>query len=471
MLTSKNRIDRRTLIRGAGGIAIGLPFLSAMLRPGRSHAAEETPTRFVVFFTPGGTLREKWLPTGTPSDFQFQSMLAPLTPFKHKLVLLDGLDLAVTSIGAGHPHSRGMAGVLTGQELLSGSFNTNGGNASFAAGPSVDQIIADRISGGLPFKSLEVSSGWSTGIASGGLPHPATQLTYAAREKPIPPATNPLSTFKRVFGDGATDQDQQKLWNTSILDAVGGEYKRISAQLGPEDRLKLEAHLAMLEESKQGLLAGVNAGCAPPTNLDPNPNYYEDGTLDGAPSDGGANTIVNGAKVPLKGKVMTDLLVAALACGSTNVGTMQWSDSEAKFLLSFLKDGMGNALADHHHGYQHDRGFQPEALELIYHFYAEQFAYLLQKMDAVVEGNGKTLLDNSVVLAVSELQKPDNHGQEDMPFILAGGAGGRLVGNRWLKFDSMPHNNLLVSLLNLFGGPETTFGKPEFCTGALAGLF
>ena len=39
-----------------GGIAIGLPFLDAMLRPGRTHAADTTPMRLVVFYSPGGTL-------------------------------------------------------------------------------------------------------------------------------------------------------------------------------------------------------------------------------------------------------------------------------------------------------------------------------------------------------------------------------------------------------------------------------
>ena len=49
MITSHNRIHRRTLLRGAGGVAIGLPFLSAMLAPGRTHADETTPKRFIVF--------------------------------------------------------------------------------------------------------------------------------------------------------------------------------------------------------------------------------------------------------------------------------------------------------------------------------------------------------------------------------------------------------------------------------------
>jgi hypothetical protein len=470
MLTSKNRLHRRSLLRGAGGLAIGLPFLSAMLRPGQSHAADATPTRFIVFYTPGGTLLDQWLPTSSTAGLVFQDMLAPLQPFADRITMLQGINLAITAIGVGHPHSRGMAGVLTGQELLAGNFVTNGGNASFAAGVSVDQVIADKISMGLKFKSLEVSAGWSTGLAAGGVPHPANIINYAGKQQPIPPAANPLSTLNRVFGEAGADAEAQKIWTTSILDAVADQYKAVSAQLGAEDRQKLDAHLAMLEDSRLRIQASVNANCLRPTSIDPNPNFYEDGFSDGPASDGGKGAIGGGVKVPAKGKVMTDLLVSALACGVTNVATMEWADSEAKFLLGFLNDSTGKPLADHHHGYQHDRGFQPGALKVIYHFYAQQLAYLLQQLDAVQEGNGKSLLDNSVILAISEIQKPDNHNQENMPFMMIGGGGGKLHGNRLLKVPAQPHNNLLVSLLNLFGGGETTFGNPQFCQGALSGL-
>ena len=65
---------------------------------------------------------------------------------------------------------------------------------------------------------------------------------------------------------------------------------------------------------------------------------------------------------------------------------------------------------------------------------------------------------------------PETHAQNNMPFILAGKAGGQLRTQRWLKVPSQPHNNLLVSILNMFGLPNTTFGHPDFCTGALSGL-
>jgi hypothetical protein len=90
-------------------------------------------------------------------------------------------------------------------------------------------------------------------------------------------------------------------------------------------------------------------------------------------------------------------------------------------------------------------------------------------MDAVQVAGGRTLLDESVVFFGSELSHPPNHFKENMPFLLAGGGGG-LKGGRVLDFGGVPHNNLLVSLFNLFGDPRTTFGNPEFCHNPVTGL-
>ena len=56
-----------------------------------------------------------------------------------------------------------------------------------------------------------------------------------------------------------------------------------------------------------------------------------------------------------------------------------------------------------------------------------------------------------------------------MPFMLAGGGGGLRTG-RWVKYASLSHNNLLVSILNLFGDTRTTFGEAQYCTGPLTNI-
>ena len=62
-------------------------------------------------------------------------------------------------------------------------------------------------------------------------------------------------------------------------------------------------------------------------------------------------------------------------------------------------------------------------------------------------------------------------GRGTAPYVLAGRAGGRLAHGRFLSFEGdVPHNNLLVSILNAVGIPDATFGNTDWCTGALPGL-
>jgi hypothetical protein len=177
--------------------------------------------------------------------------------------------------------------------------------------------------------------------------------------------------------------------------------------------------------------------------------------------------IVTESDVPQKGTIMTDLMVAALACDMTRVSTMQWADSEAKFIMDF--DPLN--LPDYHHAYQHEHGFNPTALNQIYNWYAGNFAHLLTQMSAVQEADGSSLLDNTLIYWITEIQKPDTHDQTNMPLVLAGKAQGKYRPGRWLQVKSgTSHNNLLVSILNIIGGTDTTFGDARYCTGALPGL-
>jgi hypothetical protein len=107
----------------------------------------------------------------------------------------------------------------------------------------------------------------------------------------------------------------------------------------------------------------------------------------------------------------------------------------------------------------------------INNWYAQQFAYLLGKLDAIQEGTG-TLLDNSVIAWTNELSKGNTHSSHNIPWILAGSAGGYFRTGRLIQYTpEQPHNNLLVSFMNAMGlADETTFGERAVCTGPLTGL-
>ena len=113
-----------------------------------------------------------------------------------------------------------------------------------------------------------------------------------------------------------------------------------------------------------------------------------------------------------------------------------------------------------------EAAISPEECAQIGTWYASQNSYLLQQM-AKVDMGGHSLLDESVVFFGSEVSNPATHRKENMPFLLAGGGGG-LRGGRWLKYDSVSHNDLLVAILNLFDYRVATFGDAQILLGSCA---
>ena len=138
-------LSRRTLLRGAGGVAIALPFLEAMA-PRRALAAG-APRRLLTFFTENGVVGSNWFPTGTEKAWTMPVSLAPLMPHQGNLLVFEGLDHVAAGSNGGGGHQRGKTAALTAQS------NNNGR----AAGISIDQAIANQIGTTTRFKSIEAS--------------------------------------------------------------------------------------------------------------------------------------------------------------------------------------------------------------------------------------------------------------------------------------------------------------------------
>jgi hypothetical protein len=449
---SRWRLSRRAMLRGAGGIAVGLPLLDAMgVGPfeRRASAAGTTPKRFIVFFSPDGTIRENWKPTGTETAFTMSRILAPLETNKQSVVVLDGIDNEAARHGLGDDHMKGMGCMLTGIELLPGT--TQGGccePAGLAGGISVDQVIANEIGKDTKFKSLEL------GVQTGGGGNVWAYSNYTAANQPLPPDNNPASVFTRVFASVGTDNSAMlrlQAERKSVLDAVVQNYTRLNPRLGTSDKAKLDAHLTNIRDLETRLTATATAGAACKKPLAPTIDYKSN------------------ANFPAVGKLHMDLLVMAMACDLTRVGTIQWERSVGDARFTWVDP----AITRGHHDMSHDPDSNTATVEMLTKiniWYAQQFNYLLDALKGVKEADGSTMLDNTLVLWVNELSRGNAHSHPDMPYVLAGGAGGALKTGRFLAYDKVPHNNLLVSCMNLMGVTGTTFGNPAYCTGPLAKL-
>ena len=195
---SGQKLHRRTLLRGAGGIALGLPFLEIMGESRRGlaaavpgYTAKGDPKRFIVFFSPNGTIRESWTPAGGIDDWTFSRILKPMTAHRDKLLLIDGVDQ--TGSG-GDGHQNGMQGMLTGQTINPGPFKGGDGNtAGWANGISIDQHIANTLGKETRFASLELS------VQSGNDENNWNRMSLKGPDQPVPPEQSPYNAADRIF--------------------------------------------------------------------------------------------------------------------------------------------------------------------------------------------------------------------------------------------------------------------------------
>ncbi|MBA2541717.1 MAG: hypothetical protein H0V17_18890 [Deltaproteobacteria bacterium] len=102
-------------------------------------------------------------------------------------------------------------------------------------------------------------------------------------------------------------------------------------------------------------------------------------------------------------------------------------------------------------------------------FYANHFAYLLEQLDSVIEGNG-TMLDHTMVVWLTELAT-GGHDHEDTFAVIAGGGNVGFRTGRYVRYPRTFNNpvagfpllgpatnRLHVSVLRAMGQPDDSFG-------------
>jgi hypothetical protein len=439
------RLGRRQILAGLGGITLTLPLLRSL-----EAGAEQPrpPKRLLLMYTPNGVIPEGWWPTNVTSETSFElgPVHQPLLPFRDRLTLLSGVDLTVTNAGPGGLHQRGIGGLFTGAQLQAGGDFVDGcgQRSGWANGISVDQAVANAIGQSTLLSSLELGVSALDNDVQG-------RISYAGPGQPLPPINDPLSAFNRLFGMIGGSQsaiDALRASRRSVLDAVQSQFSTLSAQLSVDDRHKLDAHLELVRDAERRLTqTGTQGTCTPPA-LPP--------TLDPASE----------TDMPAIADLLLDVLAAAFACDLTRVASYQISTSLNRIRYPWLNSsGEGHALS--HSGPSdmdaHDQLIRRQT------WHSGRLAYLLSRLASIPEVDGTTVLDNTLVLWGNEVSLGYTHSHENMPFLLAGG-GWHFRTGRYITYQGAPHNNLLVSVLNAMGLPDTTFGQTDLCTGPLSGL-
>jgi len=439
----KKTFHRRQLLKALGVSAAAAPFIPSL----DGWAAPVAPRRLLLVFSSGGMVPERYWPRaeGEEGDFTIdpESSLAPLAPHKQDLVIVNGIGRKL--MGVGGAHERAMGGLWTGCKLNPGDQFGGGG---WPSGPSVDQIIAHKLSSKSDFSSLEVAvQPFGPGAAGGTMQH----MCYAGSNQPVPPEGNPYKLFDRLFGGAPAGSgitpDQVRAERRSVIDLVKSEIADANFKVGRDDKLKMEAHLDATRAIERRLAHPTPASCLIPLpsgriDLDANENF------------------------PPLVKLQTDLLVSAFACDRTRVASLQWSRSFSMVRHTWLDSTEG------HHTLSHDPGQKP-ILAGINRWYMDQLAYLLSALKKIPEGTG-TVLDNTLLVYCNELYTGWDHKPGPTPVVIAGRLGGSVHTGRYLEYKDAKYtqNNLLVSLCHAMGlDTIDSIGNLPHDKGPIPGLF
>src|SRR5687767_10526466 len=96
-------LDRRTFLRGAGGVGIALPMLEAMFA--RQAFAQTAPKRFVVCFAGMSLGRDnagrldQIVPDAAGPGFAFKPPMQALNPLKGDVTVVSGLQIPIGGAG------------------------------------------------------------------------------------------------------------------------------------------------------------------------------------------------------------------------------------------------------------------------------------------------------------------------------------------------------------------------------------
>lgn len=456
-------LSRRALLGGVGALG-----LSSILPRSRSRAlAAAFPTRFVVFHVPEGMWSGASRPAAGGSTLG--PIFGPMDAHKDQIIFLNNLRMKSRDKGpGGDEHHRAVPHMLTGTEMQ---------NENNAGGASLDQVIAKEIGQGTPLTSLQL----------------AVRIVYTdTNSKPIwsgagrvvPAQQDPWQVYKRVFGTGSNIPMQSTQTGStaptaapsssapavdlrrSAMDHAMAECAELRTRLGASDRDRLDSYQESLRdiERRLNMLSGsMNGGT---TGMSTTTQPATSGTTCMQPSLGSSVNVSSESNYPKISQLQMDMLVAALQCNVTRVASFQFGNSNDQCSYSWLGvNTIGHDLA-HNNGNCDPSGSKKTK---VFNWYSEQFAYLLNKLKAVPEGSG-TLLDNTVILWVSEFGESNGHSADNLLWLLMGNANGYFKSGQVVNLGGRATNDVLTTVQNAFGIAGDTFGNPAYCQGPITNI-
>lgn len=508
----KKRLNRRTLLRGLGGVAIGLPILECMLdRHGTRLAGAQgspLPKRYGVVFAGQGIGGDDWqknqqrirgefstedghfiAPLQFGAEYAMTTPLQPLAELRDHFSIVSGMAIPFnrnSTEGSEVPlagayrefHGSGKSPLLCGMRSQRSSFVCNGVTS--------DQALAQQWQGSTLFDSLVYRAQPSWYLA--GSSYAGRQyISYRAAEDPIEALVSPQVAYQTLFSnfspadDAATAAfDLRKKARLSVLDLVADKRERVLVGLSSADKQRIERHydeLRELERRIDGATELDGGECTLPTDPGEDPPVGGDNAGSGSDS---IATNTGYSNEALRARLLADLVHMAYVCDLTRVFTLQLTTFQSHMNVHAITSDMGLPIrADlhevGHNGDAENRGQLAVSTCLKWHI--EHYAYLIEKLRQTPEGDG-TLLDNCAVVFLPEaghgLQLDDGvsenqgHSVENMVVVVSGGAGSMKMGAHIDGTGYHPAQALLTAM-KATGYEGDEFGEVSGVIPELAG--
>lgn len=447
-INSSRRSFLRNTSLGTGALALG-PVVKQL----RARAAGFAPShpRFVFIVESNGLRPEQVAPVGverkprrqeplggsseffetTLADKELPFSLEPVKPWKDKMTILQGLSGKVA--GGGHSNNF--------QALGAFGAGRSQGESKAIHDATVDGALAQQLGGIFPHLGLGISKRLQNNVVY--------SISAIGPNKPLPIMVKPDQAFGTLFGSVAGGSAKQDfVARRNLLDFIREDVKRVENSLAGPERGQLSAYLDAFNslndrQSRLNEIEHTLREHAPVTN-DKYTSEVETDRLD----------------------AQFDLGAAALIAGLTNVLTISSAAGIRDFDICFT--GLGLTKGKHHTGHGGGQNGMDWAgvYDLIRRFHFDLIARLCKKLELIPEGDG-TMLDNTVIVYLSDGAESHHSRCWEWPFVVIGDGGGKLKAGRYLDYPAygyLGHRttaNFYTTLLNIAGDERESFGMAD----------
>lgn len=479
------RFARRSFFSAVGG-AFGLKILLKNMEAMAQGA--ESPSRFLLTHFPVGTLRRRFLPTGSGANYVASPIILPFEQagLREDMTVFFGFSDGHLQCPGGGGHEAGTPFMTTGCSAAGTRNNAGEPDDGVAGGPSFDQIFLKNVPGmqrdGVGYvnaicdarvDSNETSTqclSYSYTTRQINSARPGGQITeYTPLLPQLSPAQLYASLFTGFMPGGDTDANREAALRAlrmrkSVLDYSLDELEHLGRLAPSNEKSKIDLHAEAIrkvenqlaKQIEDGELGNEGPSCTLP--MEPsrdlsggkgNSQYLENVNSD----DSAVHKAVAEAHLAL--------ILAAFQCDIIRVATFQFSPGTNHVSFKGMWPSDPNRIAMHH-PVSHGGGFlsgaadadvaslqgadkdRYEFLANVQTWYNTRLAEFLVKMKMTKDAYGGSLLDHTVIPYVTEVAQA-NHSRGPKPAFLFGGSKLGLKHGTFQNFNTRPQVDLFLT--------------------------